>query len=180
MINQVTRRRGCVRCFYGYHFTCTWWSACLSLSVVFRGHHVGDCHSGPDSISGGGKQWNLRLLETGKPSKTASRLSRLHVSVFCTWWSKWGIPIFMFSLINSLSRLFPALRLINLQFFHFYQRWVHKADPKHIPTPTIKPFFRCINMKLGPFSCFSATLWCFPVGFWAQRIGRRLRPWGVS
>lgn len=72
-------------CFYGYCLSSAWWSLCLWISVVVRGHHVGDCHSGPDSISRGGKQWDLWLLETGKPSETASGLSRLHVSVSCTF-----------------------------------------------------------------------------------------------
>lgn len=53
----------------------------LSLPVVIWGHHVGDRHAGPDSIPWGWKQWDLWLLEAGKPSQTASRLSGQHVSV---------------------------------------------------------------------------------------------------
>ncbi len=51
-----------------------------SLSVVVWSHHVGNRHEGPDSVPWGRKQWDLWLLETGKPSQTASRLSGLHVS----------------------------------------------------------------------------------------------------
>lgn len=77
---------GANSCLTCVHYSFLTLSLCVSLScflffiVVVWSHHVGNSHTRPDALSRGGKQRDLWLLKTRKPSQTTSRLFGLYVS----------------------------------------------------------------------------------------------------